>query len=78
MKTIKNKQKVCPVNNALTILVGKWKINIIFQLPNKTTRFVEMRRYLGNITQQMLSKQLKIIFLKSLAHKLIFKSYFFN
>ena len=49
----------CPVTNALTILGGKWKINIIFQLSTKTTRFGELRRSLGNITQQMLSKQLR-------------------
>ena len=52
-------KKVCPVNNALTILGGKWKINIIYQLSNKTTRFGELRRSLGGVTQQMLSKQLR-------------------
>ena len=55
----KIQKKACPVNNALTILGGKWKINIIFQLSTKTTRFGELRRSLGNITQQMLSKQLR-------------------
>jgi len=59
MKNIKNNQKVCPVSNALTILGGKWKINIIFQLSTKTRRFGELRRSLGSITQQMLSKQLR-------------------
>ena len=53
------RKKVCPVSNALTILGGKWKINIIYQLSQKTTRFGELRRSLGNITQQMLSKQLR-------------------
>jgi len=56
---MKNNQKMCPVSNALTILGGKWKINIIFQLSQQTTRFGELRRLLGNITQQMLSKQLR-------------------
>ena len=56
---MKNIQKDCPVSNALTILGGKWKINIIYQLSKKTTRFGELRRSLGNVTQQMLSKQLK-------------------
>ena len=52
-------KKSCPVSNALTMIGGKWKINIIYQLSKKTTRFGELRRVLGNITQQMLSKQLK-------------------
>ena len=52
-------KKSCPVSNALKILGGKWKINIIFHLSQKTTRFGELRRLLGNITQQMLSKQLR-------------------
>ena len=57
---MKNMQKKsCPVSNALTMLGGKWKINIIYQLSQKTTRFGELRRLLGNVTQQMLSKQLK-------------------
>ena len=56
---MKNNQKTCPVSNALTILGGKWKINIIYQLSTKTNRFGELRRNLGNVTQQMLSKQLR-------------------
>ena len=57
MKKMQNKS--CPVSNALTMLGGKWKINIIYQLSQKTTRFGELRRLLGKVTQQMLSKQLK-------------------
>ena len=56
---MKNNQKTCPISNALMILGGKWKINIIYQLSTKTNRFGELRRNLGNITQQMLSKQLR-------------------
>jgi DNA-binding HxlR family transcriptional regulator len=55
----KKKDNICPVTNALTILGGKWKINIIYQLSQKTIRFGELRRSLGSVTQQMLSKQLK-------------------
>ena len=56
---MKNKQCVCPVTNALTILGGKWKINIIFQLSQNTMRFGALRRSLGDVTQQMLTKQLR-------------------
>jgi DNA-binding HxlR family transcriptional regulator len=50
---MKNKQNICPVTNALTILGGKWKINIIFQLSQNTLRFGALRRSLGDVTQQM-------------------------
>ena len=56
---MKNKQNVCPVTNALTILGGKWKINIIFQLSQNTMRFGALRRSLGDVTQQMLTRQLR-------------------
>jgi DNA-binding HxlR family transcriptional regulator len=49
----------CPVTNALTVLGGKWKINIIFLLSNKTMRLGAIKNTLQGITQQMLSKQLK-------------------
>jgi len=56
---MKNNKHHCPVSDALTILGGKWKINIIFQLSQNTTRFGALRRSLGGVTQQMLTKQLR-------------------
>ena len=49
----------CPVTNALTLIGGKWKINIIHQLSKKSMRFGELKRAIGSVTQQMLSKQLR-------------------
>ena len=49
----------CPVTNALTLIGGKWKIPIIYQLSKKSMRFGELKRAIGSVTQQMLSKQLK-------------------
>tara|TARA_B100000809_G_scaffold226990_1_gene239044 strand:- start:59 stop:409 length:351 start_codon:yes stop_codon:yes gene_type:complete len=49
----------CPVTNALTLIGGKWKINIIYLLSEKSMRFGELKKAIGSITQQMLSKQLK-------------------
>ena len=49
----------CPVTNALTLIGGKWKINIIYQLSKKSMRFGELKRAIGSVTQQMLSKQLR-------------------
>lgn len=49
----------CPITNTLAVLGGKWKINIIFLLSDKTMRFGAIKNTLQGITQQMLSKQLK-------------------
>ena len=49
----------CPAERAIYFLGGKWKINIIFLLSNKTMRFGAIKNTLQGITQQMLSKQLK-------------------
>ena len=37
----------CPVTNALTLIGGKWKINIIYQLSTKSMRFGELKRAIG-------------------------------
>ena len=50
----------CPAERAIYFIGGKWKIRILFTLfNNETIRFNEIKRVLKNITQQMLSKQLK-------------------
>ena len=59
----------CPVTNALTVLGGKWKINIIFLLSNKTMRFGAIKNTLQGITQQMLSKQLKELEIDGLVNR---------
>ena len=48
-----------PVNNALSLVGGKWKIAIIYNLRNEPIRFGQLKRILTPITQQMLTKQLR-------------------
>ncbi|WP_163971099.1 winged helix-turn-helix transcriptional regulator [Oceanobacillus halotolerans] len=50
----------CRVEDALSILVGKWKpIIILHLLQQGTKRFSELKRSLPGITQKMLTKQLR-------------------
>ncbi|WP_182200174.1 winged helix-turn-helix transcriptional regulator [Paraliobacillus salinarum] len=50
----------CRVENALGILVGKWKpIIILHLLQHGTKRFNELKRAMPGITQKMLTKQLR-------------------
>jgi DNA-binding HxlR family transcriptional regulator len=49
----------CPVEAALDLIDGKWKGVILYHLCEGTLRFNELRRRLGDITQRMLTKQLR-------------------
>ena len=48
-----------PITNSLKLIGGKWKISIIYNLRKGPTRFGELKRILAQITQQMLTKQLR-------------------
>ena len=49
----------CPVEATLDIIGGKWKSIILFRVLEGTRRFNELRRLLPNLTQRMLTNQLR-------------------
>ena len=49
----------CPVTRAVAVLGGKWKLHIVFHLMGGTKRFSELRRAIPDVTQQMLTAQLR-------------------
>ena len=49
----------CPVQSSLKLIGGKWKISLLYNLRHGPMRFGELKRSLSNITQQMLTKQLR-------------------
>lgn len=52
--------ELCRVEDALGILVGKWKpIILLHLLQSGTNRFSELKRSLPGITQKMLTQQLR-------------------
>ncbi|NYF26345.1 helix-turn-helix domain-containing protein [Sporosarcina sp. JAI121] len=54
------KPELCKVDEALGILVGKWKPIILLHLFTEgTLRFSELKRLMPAITQKMLTKQLR-------------------
>ncbi len=58
---MKNKLKIiCPVQHALDVLNGKWKLSILHAL-HKTSpmRFKELEREIAGITPTMLTTQLR-------------------
>jgi DNA-binding HxlR family transcriptional regulator len=47
------------VTKAIAVLGGKWKLHIVFHLMGGTKRFSELRRAIPEVTQQMLTAQLR-------------------
>ncbi len=65
--------ELCKVDEALGILVGKWKPIILLHLFNKgTQRFSELKRLMPDITQKMLTKQLRELEDEDIVNRVIY------
>lgn len=51
----------CSMELTLDIIGGKWKPIIIWHLGKRTMRFNELKRTMPNITQKMLTQQLRAL-----------------
>jgi len=62
----------CPTETALDIIGGKWKGMILFYLCTDTRRFNELMRLIPNITQRMLTKQLRDLESHGIVHREVY------
>ncbi|MBQ0780496.1 MAG: helix-turn-helix transcriptional regulator [Thalassolituus oleivorans] len=62
----------CPVEATLKLIQGKWKIVIMFRLRDEPLRFNELTRMLPDVTQKMLTNQLRELESDGLVHRDIF------
>ena len=63
----------CKVPDTLNIVVGKWKPTILFFLfQNGTMRFSELMNHIPNITQKMLTSQLRELEKEDLIQRVVF------
>ena len=65
-------KSLLPVQDALYILSGKWKIPIIIALIHGNKRFKELHREIKGITAKMLSKELKELEVNALVTRTVY------
>lgn len=62
----------CSIELTLSIIGGKWKVLILWYLGKKTMRFSELRKAMPNITQKMLTQQLRELEENGLVNRFIY------
>ena len=62
----------CPVNTTPDIIGGKWKVLILYHLLPETRRFNELQRLLPEITQRMLTLQLRELEADGIVHREVY------
>lgn len=51
--------QVCPVEVTVSVIGGSWKLTIVEKLIDTTLRYGELRREVGDITDRVLTRQLR-------------------
>ncbi len=62
----------CPVETALDVLAGKWKILILWYLRSETKRFNELHKLLPRTTQKMLIQKLRELEEDGIVHREVY------
>jgi len=62
----------CPVETTLLLISNRWKILIIRDLMDGKKRFGELRRSIGNISQKVLTANLRDMEAQNLVHRKVF------
>ncbi|MDP4094449.1 MAG: helix-turn-helix domain-containing protein [Bacillota bacterium] len=59
MITFNQKQYNCPLEMTIDLIGGKWKVLILWNLAEGTLRFNKLKSLFPDITQKMLTQQLR-------------------
>jgi DNA-binding HxlR family transcriptional regulator len=68
----KGKEYNNPVELALEVLGGRWKMPILWRLKDNIWRYGELRKDLGQITHKMLTEQLRELETDGLIHRQVY------
>ena len=60
---------VCPVDAALEVISGKWKMRILWTLTQEPHRYGELHRAIPRVTEKMLAQQLRALCEDGLVHR---------
>lgn len=69
------KLRILPVQDALEVLNGKWKLPIIVALLHGVKRFSEISKEVSGITDRMLSKELRDLELNHLVKRTVYDTF---
>lgn len=71
-KSVKNELPACPVETTLTLIGDKWKVLILRDLMPGTKRFGELKKSIGNVSQKVLTAQLRAMEENGFVHRQVY------
>lgn len=67
------RRRRCPVTATVDVIGGNWKPLIVFYLLAETRRFGQLRRLMPEVTQQMLTLQLRELERDGVVHREVYR-----
>lgn len=69
---VRTELPVCPVETTLSLIGDKWKVLILRDLMPGTKRFGELKKSVGNVSQKVLTAQLRAMEESGLVHREVY------
>ncbi len=69
---VKKELLACPVETTLMLIGDKWKVLILRDLMPGTKRFGELKKSVGNVSQKVLTAQLRAMEESGLVHREVY------
>lgn len=69
----KRAAQLCGVETTLSVIDGRWKLRILFQLLHGSKRFSALKRQLSGVTQRMLTLHLRELERDGLIHREVYR-----